>query len=780
MVADAATGGARAAVLRQRDERAAAVGDAGGRAVSEGRHQRPRRHRRADRQPRAERHEGGALVPAHASAPGETAELRLRLRSTAGGLDVGWDFDACWRARAARPTSSTPRSRPARDARTSATVMRQAFAGHALGQAVLPLRRRAAGSTAIPAARRRRPSARHGRNASWRHLNNHDVISMPDKWEYPWYAAWDLAFHCVALAHVDPDFAKDQLLLLCREWYMHPTASCPATSGRSATSTRRCTRWAALRVFRDRRRAATSTSSSAIFHKLLLNFTWWVNRKDAEGNNVFEGGFLGLDNIGPFDRSAPLPERRLARAVRRHGWMAMYCLEHARDRARARRARPAYEDVATKFFEHFALIAAAMNEQGLWDEEDGFYYDRAAHGRRHDACRCGSARSSASSRSAPSPSATPSVARAPARLRASASRGSCSTRPRATRRRCVTTARRDGRPADARDRRPTTACGACCAHARRRTSSSRRTGSAPCRRVPPRPPVRSAPGGIDAIVDYEPAESTTGLFGGNSNWRGPIWFPVNYLRHRGAARFDRYFGDDFTVEFPTGSGDRLTLARGRRRPRERLVVDLPPTTSDGRRPVFGGQRALPARPGVARRAAVPRVLPRRQRRRPRRLAPDRLDRPRRRPRSIRLSCGPGARHEPPLGRARRTAQRRRLRGVQQRRGRRRRSASSTPPATRAAHAASRRRATSGPGTSRGRATGSATATASTAPRRATRRSSCSTPTRGHRGRGRRGTPRLTRPRRPRLARRSSRAPSSRPRRSTGATTAARRRRSPTR
>ena len=198
---------------------------------------------------------------------------------------------------------------------------------------------------------------------------------MPDTWEYPWYAAWDLAFHCVALAHVDPAFAKEQLILLCREWYMHPNGQLPAYEWAFGDVNPPVHAWAALRGVRDRRRRATSTFLDRIFHKLLLNFTWWVNRKDAEGNNVFEGGFLGLDNIGPIDRSAPLPVDGTLEQSDGTAWMAMYCLDLLEMALTLARHDRTYEDMATKFFEHFAYIAAAMNEPGLWDEEDGFYYD---------------------------------------------------------------------------------------------------------------------------------------------------------------------------------------------------------------------------------------------------------------------------------------------------------------------------------------------------------------------------------------------------------------------
>ncbi len=222
-----------------------------------------------------------------------------------------------------------------------------------------------------------------GRNHEWTQLYNADVISMPDKWEYPWYAAWDLAFHCVALAIVDPDFAKEQLTLLLREWYMHPNGQLPAYEWAFSDVNPPVHAWAVWRVYKiERKRRGTGDLKflERAFHKLLLNFTWWVNRKDAAGLNVFQGGFLGLDNIGVFDRSAPLPTGGNLEQSDGTSWMAMFTLNLLAIALELARHNPAYEDVASKFWEHFLYIANAMNHRGsdgleLWDEEDGFYYD---------------------------------------------------------------------------------------------------------------------------------------------------------------------------------------------------------------------------------------------------------------------------------------------------------------------------------------------------------------------------------------------------------------------
>ena len=248
-------------------------------------------------------------------------------------------------------------------------------------------------------SRRRRPNASDGRNRDWQHLNNADIISMPDKWEYPWYAAWDLAFHCIPLALIDPEFAKEQLVLLTREWYMHPNGQLPAYEWAFGDVNPPVHAWAAWRVFQiDRKQRGGRPGDLAflerVFHKLMLNFTWWVNRKDAEGRNIFQGGFLGLDNIGVFDRSAPLPTGGYINQADGTSWMAMYCLNLMRIALELAQHNHVYEDIATKFFEHFLHIAEAMTNIGddgigLWDEEDEFFYDVLQPAGRADAAAQG-------------------------------------------------------------------------------------------------------------------------------------------------------------------------------------------------------------------------------------------------------------------------------------------------------------------------------------------------------------------------------------------------------
>ena len=305
--------------------------------------------------------------------PGGSATIQLRLRdSDPGAAGVGDDFAEVMAAREREADDFYAELTPASASADEALVLRQAFAGMLWSKQFFhfDVRRWLEGDPAYPPPPAERLS---GRNHEWTHLNNRDVISMPDKWEYPWYAAWDLAFHCVALAHVDPEFAKSQLILLCREWYVHPNGQLPAYEWNFSDVNPPVQAWAALRVYEI---AGDDDFDflARVLHKLLLNFTWWVNRKDVEGDNLFEGGFLGLDNIGPFDRSK-LPVDGVLEQSDGTAWMAMYC-QNLLEMALALSSHDSvYEDLATKFFEHFALIASALNDKGLWNEQDGFYYD---------------------------------------------------------------------------------------------------------------------------------------------------------------------------------------------------------------------------------------------------------------------------------------------------------------------------------------------------------------------------------------------------------------------
>jgi hypothetical protein len=533
--------------------------------------------------------------------PGGRAEVRLRFaeEGAPGGADLGVGFDEALEARRREAdefyASLTPDDAGAEESR----IMRAAFAGMVWCKQFFhyDVERWLDGDPGQPAP----PASRlDGRNSGWRHLNNHDVISMPDSWEYPWYAAWDLAFHCVALAHIDARYAKDQLILLGREWYMHPNGQLPAYEWNFGDVNPPVHAWAALRVFEIDWQARRVVGDSGgpdfdflerVFHKLLLNFTWWVNRKDTEGQNVFEGGFLGLDNIGLFDRSRPLPVAGHLEQSDGTAWMAMYCLNLLEMALLLAGHDKVYEDVASKFFEHFTYIATAMSSQGLWDDEDGWFYDvvHLDDGSRQPVRVCSMV------------GVVPLFAVT-----------------------IVGSGIRDLPGFAARmqwfiDNKPQFA--ACAAHVDVAGEGDRRLlsilGPDRLRRVLGRlldpdqllspwglrslsrrhrdQPVTLDLGGQTATIDYEPGESTTGLFGGNSNWRGPVWFPLNYLAIEALDRFHSYLGDSFTVEHPAGSGQQATLAQVADDLARRLISIFVPGP-DGRRPVHGPSPLLGGNP----------------------------------------------------------------------------------------------------------------------------------------------------------------------------------------
>ncbi len=430
------------------------------------------------------------------------------------------------------------------------------------------------------------------RNHSWIHLYNADVLSMPDKWEYPWYAAWDLAFHCVAMSLADPGYAKEQLILLLREWYQHPNGQLPAYEWSFSDVNPPVHAWAAWRVYKiEARRSGTADREflEKVFHKLLLNFTWWVNRKDPDGRNVFEGGFLGLDNIGVFDRSRPLPTGGHIEQSDGTSWMGMYCLNMLAIAMELAREDPAYEDVASKFFEHFVYITQAMNNRGghgitLWDEEDGFYYDvlHLPDG-RHPFLKVRSM-----------------VGLIPALAVEVLEPQDLEALPGFKRRMQWFLDNVPNVPHHI-EMTQTSEYGI-----RRQLSLvSRRKltrllrymldeneflsphGIRSLSKFHARSPYVLMIDGREYRVDYDPAESTSGLFGGNSNWRGPVWFPPNFLLIESLQKFHYYYGDDFKVEFPTGSGRRITLWEVAEELSRRLT-SIFLRGNDGRRPVFGG------------------------------------------------------------------------------------------------------------------------------------------------------------------------------------------------
>jgi len=433
------------------------------------------------------------------------------------------------------------------------------------------------------------PGRRHVRNADWPHLFNSDIISMPDKWEYPWYAAWDLAFHMVPLAMIDADFAKRQMALFLREWYMHPNGQIPAYEWALGDVNPPVHAWACWRIYQIDRRlngAADYGFLERCFHKLLMNFTWWVNRKDTLGNNVFEGGFLGLDNIGVFDRSAPLPTGGTIEQSDGTSWMAMYSLNMLTIALELAQRNDSYEDIASKFFEHFLYIASAANgrtTESLWDEEDGFYYDllRLPSGewfRMKVRSMVGIIPLFAMETIEPAV-----IDKLPGFRRRM--QWFLRNRPDLCRNLASMTERGMG------ERRMLSLVGP----NRLRRILQRVLdeneflsphGIRALSRYHAANPYSLKLDGAKYEVCYEPAESSTGLFGGNSNWRGPIWFPVNYLLIESLQRFHHYLGEDFKVEFPTGSGNRLDLWEVAGELSQR-ISSLYIRGADGRRPGLG-------------------------------------------------------------------------------------------------------------------------------------------------------------------------------------------------
>ena len=537
----------------------------------------------------------GTKAAAHYSLmldAGETKTLRLRFTDKEIKSNARKNFTRdCERVIAARQIEADEYYQsiiPQHLSDDAKSVMRQSFAGLLWSKQFYHyvVNKWLDGDTAQPPP----PAIRkQGRNHEWRHLYNADVISMPDKWEYPWYAAWDLAFHCVPLALVDSEFAKDQLTLMLREWYMHPNGQLPAYEWAFGDVNPPVHAWAAWRVYKieeKRRGVGDRQFLEKVFHKLMLNFTWWVNRKDTEGNNIFEGGFLGLDNIGVFDRSSKLPTGGHIEQSDGTSWMAMYSLNLLAIAMELAKEDKAYEDVASKFWEHFIYIAHAMNNLGqdetqLWNEEDGFFYD-VLH--------------------------LPTGEHVPLKVRSMVGliplfavetlEAELLNELPDFKRRLVWFLQN----------RPdlTTGCIRSIGQGDRQLLSV--VGRERLRQVlkymldeneflspygiraisrfhKDHPYVMNV-AGMEHRVDYEPAESSTGLFGGNSNWRGPIWFPVNYLLIESLQKFHFYLGDDFKVECPTGSGQMLNLWEVASELSRRLShIFL--RDDNGRRPVYG-------------------------------------------------------------------------------------------------------------------------------------------------------------------------------------------------
>lgn len=522
-------------------------------------------------------------------AAGESRVVRLRLRGPDAAEGNPADgFDDIFRRRREEADEFYSFANPSLSA-DARNVQRQAFAGLLWSRQfyLYIVDQWLNGDPAMPAP----PDPRKtGRNSLWKHLYADDVLTMPDKWEYPWFAAWDTAFHMIPLAVIDPDSAKRELGRFLREWYMSPNGQIPAYEWKFDDVNPPVHAWACWRVYKiDGKISGVKDTAflESTFHKLLMNFTWWVNRKDLLGNNIFEGGFLGLDNIGVFDRSEPLPGGGLIEQSDATSWMAMYCLVMLKIALELAMVNPVYEDIASKFFEHFLYIAAAMNnvgDGGLWDETDGFYFDRL---------RLPSGKSILLK-------VRSLVGLIPIYAVDTLEPATIAALP-GFRKRMQWFI--DNRPDLCKNLASLTREGVC----ERRLLSAvpkerlRRLlrcmldeaeflspyGLRSLSRFHQDNPYVLRLNGRDYRVDYEPAESQSGLFGGNSNWRGPVWFPVNFLMIESLQKLNHHFGDSFQMEFPTGSGKRMNLgaiAAELSRRLSRLFL----RNEAGERPVFGG------------------------------------------------------------------------------------------------------------------------------------------------------------------------------------------------
>ncbi|MGD8167890.1 MGH1-like glycoside hydrolase domain-containing protein [Herbiconiux sp. P16] len=492
---------------------------------------------------------------------GGTREIRLRLTSAPDAPPAATafaDFDEVLATREAEADDFYAEIIPAATAPEESRVARQAFAGLLWSKQFFhfDVRRWLEGDPTAPPPP---PGRQAVRNGDWRHLSSHDVILMPDPWEYPWFAAWDLAFHCVTMAHIDPEYAKAQLILILREWYMHPNGQLPAYEWNFGDVNPPIEAWAALRVF-EIDGGRDYHFLGRIFHKLLMNFTWWTNNKDHGDNNLFEGGFMGLDNIAPLDRSTLPPEVGVLEQADSTAWMATYAL-HLLDMALLLTMHDrAYEDVATKFFEHFLVIAASANDAGLWDEDDAFYYDllHLADGREV-------------------PMKVRSlVGLVPVTAALVFDRGQMDVLHEFVVRAQVFLRRNPAYRKHVHIRvdpggqggervsslmalvdpeRLTQILAGVLSTERMLSPYGVRSISAWHREHPFRVEVD----GAEAVVDYEPGESTSGLFGGNSNWRGPVWFPLNVLIIESLRGYNSNLGETHRVEYPAGSGVQHTL-----------------------------------------------------------------------------------------------------------------------------------------------------------------------------------------------------------------------------
>ncbi len=531
--------------------------------------------------------------------PGGSAVLYLRLfaESEKPAEIFGSEFEKIFAQRVRETDEFYAGRMPPKISDDEANVIRQAYAGLLWSKQFYyySVREWIEGDPSQPPPT---PERTKGRNSEWKHLYNRDIISMPDKWEYPWYAAWDLAFHMISLSRVDPDFAKQQLILLLREWYMHPNGQIPAYEFAFGDVNPPVHAWACWRVYkitapkgkRDRLFLAR------VFQKLLLNFTWWVNRKDIDGANLFSGGFLGLDNIGVFDRSQPLPVGGHLEQADATAWMAFYCLTMLSMALELASEDPAYADVASKFFEHFVAITDAINTlggSGLWDQLDGFYYDQLHINGTGTPLRTRSIVGII-------PLLAVEVLEQEQinKLPSFKKRMEWFIRERQDLSRYISYMEHVGPRATGRN--------LLAVPSRQRLERVLRYvldegeflspfGVRSLSRIHASHPYVFRVGSQEYRVDYVPGESNTVMFGGNSNWRGPVWFPINYLLIEALERYHHFYGDGLMVDYPTGSGHMMNLKQVAQELSRRLT-QLFAVNESGTRPYQGSLAGLASDP----------------------------------------------------------------------------------------------------------------------------------------------------------------------------------------
>jgi len=521
---------------------------------------------------------------------GKSKTIRLRFASHFEEKPFG-DFDSIFKTRLAEADEFYDEAQHSINDDDCKSIQRQAFAGMLWSKQLFyyDVSRWLNGDPGQPSPP---PERKKGRNHDWTHLVNADIISMPDKWEYPWYAAWDLAFHCIPLAMIDPEFAKNQLLLLTKEWYMHPNGQLPAYEWAFGDVNPPVHGWATWRIYKIDQKLQGGKGDrkflEEVFHKLLLNFTWWVNKKDYNGNNIFQGGFLGMDNIGVFDRSNQLPTGGYIEQSDGTSWMAMFTLNMLRMSLELAKDNPTYQSLATKFFEHFLYIAGAMANVGnegisLWDDEDEFFYD-VLHTSKDERLKM---------------KVRSMVGLIPLFAVEVLDQEIFDSMPEFTRRLewflknrpdLAALISRWGEQGKNQRHLLSLLRGHRMKRILKRMLDEKEFlsdyGIRALSKVYEKEPYQFFANNSKFEVKYAPAESETSLFGGNSNWRGPIWFPVNYLLIESLQRFYHYYGEDFKIEYPTGSGQMKNLNEIAADLSQRMI-NIFKKDKSGKRAVFG-------------------------------------------------------------------------------------------------------------------------------------------------------------------------------------------------